>query len=57
MLERNSIAFFNTRRAFRGYEVAYYNRGYWSSSESFFSFFLSFKGQKGPKGHKCGCSL
>ena len=57
MLERNSIAFLNTRRAFRGYEVAYYNRGYSSSFDSFFSFlsfrsFMSFKLPKGPKRHK-----
>jgi hypothetical protein len=34
-LKRIGIAFFSTRRALRGYTVAYFNRGYFSSSESF----------------------
>jgi hypothetical protein len=39
-LKRIGIAFFSSRRAFRGYGVAYFNRGYLSSSAIFIDFFL-----------------
>ena len=35
ILKRISISFFSCRRAFRGYTVAYFNRGYFSSPSSF----------------------
>jgi hypothetical protein len=36
-LKRIGITFFSALPAFRGYKVAYSNRGYFSSSESLFS--------------------
>jgi hypothetical protein len=36
-LKRIGIALFSTRRAFRRYKVAGFNRGYFSSSDSFVS--------------------
>jgi hypothetical protein len=38
-LKRIGIALFSTRRAFRRYKVAGFNRGYFSSSDSFISRF------------------